>query len=674
MRAALEDHLLEHLSIVQLGTLRGTCKDWRDFVDAAPPGAVLPAARHILPAAVLPSLKTCLDLQAAARQQGHIFRNIHAGSTHVLALPNSPASLQRCTEWSGWSPLHGHQWLIASSCSRNNESSSAFSGQMPSTTASRSRAQTASAATDTRPMYQLIDIKKCQAEKLPKELGASHGDGFQFAASWTAWVGKARDHVLVCQSDGSLHVFKPGSTTCYSRWQDGSMLHTFPAKDILAPAGSALLWPCIVSGQHRILVTNLPDLTERHQASWLVTSLTPQGMLMSPDWIAWSPCGLLYSVAWRPGTGDKDANIDLGAPWRPRWRDIDGEFQLLFYAASDGSIHGKKLSHWGEYRHKSEYQWMERGDCVIILLHRKERNGRGYVKFHEAANVISSTGKKIDGILSDAYSRHEYLSPDGEYVFLHEDDSRGGVHEGPSKSCLLHARSCTIVSTVNDFADHAAHHNIWSQDGKFCHHLAVKDGHGWKEYADSHKVFRQILHLQGWRAAPESVCHYPAGIEPKTQIGGGRIGNRFSPGGSQPVFVEAVRQQQTDELNASWQLAHWECHHPGEDAAMKIVPLSSSLSLSRPGAIHENDLAWHPNQHLKVYAVLVGQESLHLICTATHAQLRSLCVRQLFRRAHACMLPATAALSPSSLAWSPDGSQLFVAYKQAAGAIVIDFG
>ena len=111
LQAVIEDYVLGRLSTCQLGTLRGSCKAWQDLIDSALLGPLLPAAKHVLPEGLLRLLKTSLDLQAAARQQGRILRNIAAGSMRVQALSSSSSTMLCCTGWSQWSACHGHRWL-----------------------------------------------------------------------------------------------------------------------------------------------------------------------------------------------------------------------------------------------------------------------------------------------------------------------------------------------------------------------------------------------------------------------------------------------------------------------------------------------------------------------------------------------------------------------------------
>ena len=179
VEGAFQDHVLGQIPTCQLGALRGTCTAWRDLIDAAPITLLLPAAKDLIPAAVLAVLRTSLDLQLALRQQGHIMRNMHAGSMRLHVLPSSPASLEQCTRWSQWSPADGHQWLTADGLPAKVPTCKGlivFPGHISA----------------------LINTKTWQ-EELPKRLVGSQS----FPAAWTAWKQVPRMGPLV-SSWGSL--------------------------------------------------------------------------------------------------------------------------------------------------------------------------------------------------------------------------------------------------------------------------------------------------------------------------------------------------------------------------------------------------------------------------------------------------------------------------------------
>ena len=187
-------------------------------------------------------------------------------------LPTSPASLHQCTGWSPWSPSEGHRWLTAIGPERAVQ-------------------QFHNSPWFAEPA--LIDSRTGQQEQLPERLVGSQS----VPAAWIAWVSESRDHVLVCREDSSLQVFKPGTSISYGWMQDdapslrvalGGEASRMVPTDLLAPAGSALLWPHIAAGQHQVLVLNLPSLTVRHHAPWHGGS---KPVDRRPAWIAWSPCG-----------------------------------------------------------------------------------------------------------------------------------------------------------------------------------------------------------------------------------------------------------------------------------------------------------------------------------------------------------------------------------------------
>ena len=383
VQAAIADHLLGHLTTCQLGRLRGTCKAWRDTIDALPLEPLLPAAKEVIPEAILPLLKEGLDLQAAARLQGQILSNIRAACSiqgaDAVRLQALPAGSKTCTGWSQWSFARGHQWAVGSSHTTHPAAAPSEwvrpIQQWPCHIPNLHPLPDATSA-----YHQVISTRSWQAGRLPEVLGWG---GQFFSAGWTAWL--CGSQLLVCKRNGSLHVFKPGTDICHSRFHDG------PIADLalLAPATSSqILWPCPTPGQSNVLMLNLPALTERYQVPWPGPGM--EGLL--PQWVAWCPHGAFFAVAWDPSHHSQTVRQEL-------------QMQLHIHAAADGSLHGRCSLPWNHAQHRTSYRWMHQGNCIVVLT-------------KEVANVISSTGQVLQVVRSEPWKQIQHLSPDGEFMHM----------------------------------------------------------------------------------------------------------------------------------------------------------------------------------------------------------------------------------------------------------------
>ena len=626
VESAVQDHVLGCISTCQLGALRRTCRAWRDLIDASPIAPLLPAAEQLVPAAILPALNTSLDLQAALCQQSLVLRNMHAGSMRLQALLRSPASLENCTGWSQWSPSYGHRWLTGPAC-RPGQDPHRYNGR-----AFRHHA--------------LLNTITLQQEQLP----AQPIGGRCIGAAWTTWVGTGRDHVLMCLADSSLQVFKPGTNISYNLMHKDVPLLTsqMSPTDLLAPAASALLWPRIVSGHYQVFKLDLPYLTESHCAPWIGPGSGPEDR--SPEWIAWSPRGDLYSMAWMPSSKETAAANSL---------------ELHIHAAADGRCHGRISLPWGRHRHHSQYRWMKRGDCIVILLHCMPTSPNQLplelppTYRNEVANVISSTGQLLQVMRCDAWHRTVACSPDGEFMHMYGSDPDGHL-AGLNIFSLTHLRSRKVVS--GELADRGSafgRTNIWSRDSRWCSHLSA--------------TRRCIVQLHGMDFASEARCCLPEdlGMEwrdiPDVNLS-------FSP--FRQLLVEAVNVKHTPR---SWQLVHWDCCQAGMPATFNAV--STSPTGPHSSDLNVGDLAWHPSPLLQAYIVCEGHQPghqrLHLVCSRKHmlqtsrkhVLLRSWLIKDLLTH-----LGVLTLADSGSLVWSPDGTKLFIACHRNAGAFIMDFG
>ena len=115
IQAPLQDRVLPQLQIFHLISLRNTCRAWRSMVDFCPLGPLLPAAKQVIPQAVLSQIYTSVDLQSAAQQQATILRTLQTGPASLQDLPKLLSHAQDCDGWSRWSPSSGHCWVAVSS-------------------------------------------------------------------------------------------------------------------------------------------------------------------------------------------------------------------------------------------------------------------------------------------------------------------------------------------------------------------------------------------------------------------------------------------------------------------------------------------------------------------------------------------------------------------------------
>ena len=254
----------------------------------------------------------------------------------------------------------------------------------------------------------------------------------------------------------------------------------------------------------------------------------------SLEWIAWSPRGDLYAVAWRPGETTAAASLEL-----------------QIHAAADGSRHGQVSLPWGEHRHESEHRWMERGDCIVILLHSPLRASP-----NEVANVISSTGEVLQIVQTVSWRRQEACSPDGEFMLMYGDG--GQVWLAPTIFSLTHLRSGKQVSDqkirMHSAAKFAKLH-VWSQDSK-CSYLS----HGTMRTAQ-----RSIAQLHGADSASKSRCSFPKVVGLKW-LKDYKLS--FSP--FWQLLVASVKAQHR-HAHGSWQLVHWNCCQTGMPATFNTV-------------------------------------------------------------------------------------------------------
>lgn len=115
VKEALSTYVLPQLGTFQLLFLRRTCTAWRDMIDSAPIGLLLPAAAQVLPEGVLSQVTTSVDLLAAAQQQVNILQKLHYKTSSLQQLPKLFSLVQNCTGWSQRDPSKGHCWVAISS-------------------------------------------------------------------------------------------------------------------------------------------------------------------------------------------------------------------------------------------------------------------------------------------------------------------------------------------------------------------------------------------------------------------------------------------------------------------------------------------------------------------------------------------------------------------------------
>ena len=126
------------------------------------------------------------------------------------------------------------------------------------------------------------------------------------------------------------------------------------------------------------------------------------------------------------------------------------------------------------------------------------------------------------------------------------------------------------------------------------------------------------------------------------------------------------------ERGEPWQFLHWDCRPSVVHAELELGIVSVDPEVPEGGSRYVSglDIAWHPNPVFQIYAVHVVANFIHLICTKRHILLGAWPVKS---------LPSDLSLNETwinSLAWSPDGSKLFLVCECAgrvAGTIITDF-
>ena len=541
------------------------------------------------------------------------------------------SSLQACSSWSPWTPSAGHRWVVGTqhpaaqkkaknsrtrpqcrkAAGKAGPASSAAAGQAPSSSApSTSSGQAASHW----PQHQVLDARTWQAVQLPNQLGG----GSACDAAWTAWA--CTGHLLVCQRDGRLCSFQPGTSICHIRSPGATPTHSFDASSLISPSGGALLWPCSVEGTSAVCMLGLPTLAESHRVS--CPQKHAQRAEFQPGWLGWSPKGDSYSIAWHP-------SLDCSERW----------LHLQMYAAAAGGLKGEATLPWAVHQKYLQYQWMSSGDGIVVLIDKFSHEQWP----NEVAKVVSCSGAVLQTIDCPFWSRVARMSPSGEFLALHGNDPYGNFAD-PTVLVIYHLPSGRIVSDQLDGMDAIQSGSAaWSSSSQLCTIQA--------DCID----FCQIVHLCGPADASGVPCNSPKQL----QRGSGVLAaTSFSP--YQQLLVEVVRSRYTQARL----LIHWEWAVPGVAPTFHIVRIFSVADKS--GALHVEDIAWHPNPSAHVYALVEGDEYLHLISARTHILLRSWPMRLLFSTAQPrCM--------PSTLTWSPDGSQLFLASKRGMGARTLVF-
>ena len=231
---------------------------------------------------------------------------------------------------------------------------------------------------------------------------------------------------------------------------------------------------------------------------------------------------------------------------------------------------------------------MERGDCIVILLHHPRSCP------NEVANVISSTGQVLQVVRSGLCSRVEACSPDGEFMQMY--GSPDPEDEYMINFSLTHMRSGAVVSELADRDLHMFGMNVWSQDSKLCTNLSGK--------SDDDST-RQVVHLHGAGSASETTCYFPKD-HGEDQSNFANLS--FSP--FRQLLVEHVRVRPDPHPQESFQLVHWNFSQAGVPATFNTVsagPDSPDGCFS--DCLHVSELAWHPSPFLQAYAVCEGEQS-----------------------------------------------------------------
>ena len=228
---------------------------------------------------------------------------------------------------------------------------------------------------------------------------------------------------------------------------------------------------------------SLPALTEQHQASRVDPGTTSNDMI--PDWMAWSPNGNLYAVAWTAS---------------PVEGEVRQQLQLQIQAAADGSIHGRASLPWG---YSIRYRWMEHGDCIVILICLPDSHG-------DVAHIISCTGQVLQVIGCDPPRRAMELSLHANYLQMEwcEEERMEYMEDSWQirRTCLsvFHLQSGSLVfddlidvDSSEDYMFRDPCPIVWSHNDQMCSALVFA----------KHRLF---IHFQGEAAAMHSSYHLEA--------------------------------------------------------------------------------------------------------------------------------------------------------------------